>query len=199
MPIRLIVGLGNPGADYEHTRHNAGQLFVERLAETSRISLERNDRFFGRSGRGAIAGEDVRLLIPSTFMNRSGQAVGALTQFYKIEPPEMLVAYDEVAFLPGVVRLKKGGGLNGHNGLRDIVASMGQRDDFVRLRIGVGHPGDRNLVSAYLTGRRMPAEERKLMQAVFDRVLAVLPLAIRGDLSTAMNALHTDQAGETSG
>ena len=199
MPIRLIVGLGNPGAEYEHTRHNAGQLFVERLAETSRISLERNDRFFGRSGRGAIAGEDVRLLIPSTFMNRSGQAVGALTQFYKIEPPEMLVAYDEVAFLPGVVRLKKGGGLNGHNGLRDIVASMGQRDDFVRLRIGVGHPGDRNLVSAYLTGRRMPAEERKLMQAVFDRVLAVLPLAIRGDLSTAMNALHTDQAGETSG
>ena len=199
MPIRLIVGLGNPGADYEHTRHNAGQLFVERLAETSRISLERNDRFFGRSGRGAIAGEDVRLLIPSTFMNRSGQAVGALTQFYKIEPPEMLVAYDEVAFLPGVVRLKKGGGLNGHNGLRDIVASMGQRDDFVRLRIGVGHPGDRNLVSAYLTGRRMPAEERKLMQAVFDRVLAVLPLAIRGDLSTAMNGLHTDQAGETSG
>ena len=199
MPIRLIVGLGNPGADYEHTRHNAGQLFVERLAETSRISLERNDRFFGRSGRGAIAGEDVRLLIPSTFMNRSGQAVGALTQFYKIEPPEMLVAYDEVAFLPGVVRLKKGGGLNGHNGLRDIVAAMGQRDDFVRLRIGVGHPGDRNLVSAYLTGRRMPAEERKLMQAVFDRVLAVLPLAIRGDLSTAMNALHTDQAGETSG
>lgn len=199
MPIRLIVGLGNPGADYEHTRHNAGQLFVERLAETSRISLERNDRFFGRSGRGAIAGEDVRLLIPSTFMNRSGQAVGALTQFYKIEPPEMLVAYDEVAFLPGVVRLKKGGGLNGHNGLRDIVAAMGQRDDFVRLRIGVGHPGDRNLVSAYLTGRRMPAEERKLMQAVFDRVLAVLPLAIRGDLSTAMNALHTDQAGERSG
>ena len=199
MPIRLIVGLGNPGADYEHTRHNAGQLFVERLAETSHISLERNDRFFGRSGRGAIAGEDVRLLIPSTFMNRSGQAVGALTQFYKIEPPEMLVAYDEVAFLPGVVRLKKGGGLNGHNGLRDIVASMGQRDDFVRLRIGVGHPGDRNLVSAYLTGRRMPAEERKLMQAVFDRVLAVLPLAIRGDLSTAMNVLHTDQAGETSG
>ena len=199
MPIRLIVGLGNPGADYEHTRHNAGQLFVERLAETSRISLERNDRFFGRSGRGAIAGEDVRLLIPSTFMNRSGQAVGALTQFYKIEPPEMLVAYDEVAFLPGVVRLKKGGGLNGHNGLRDIVAAMGQRDDFVRLRIGVGHPGDRNLVSAYLTGRRMPAEERKLMQAVFDRVLAVLPLAICGDLSTAMNALHTDQAGETSG
>ena len=199
MPIRLIVGLGNPGADYEHTRHNAGQLFVERLAETSRISLERNDRFFGRSGRGAIAGEDVRLLIPSTFMNRSGQAVGALTQFYKIVPPEMLVAYDEVAFLPGVVRLKKGGGLNGHNGLRDIVAAMGQRDDFVRLRIGVGHPGDRNLVSAYLTGRRMPAEERKLMQAVFDRVLAVLPLAIRGDLTTAMNALHTDQAGERSG
>ena len=199
MPIRLIVGLGNPGAEYEHTRHNAGQLFVERLAEASRISLERTDKFFGRTGRGVIAGEDVRLLIPTTFMNRSGQSVGAMAQFYKIEPPDMLVAYDEVAFLPGVVRLKKGGGLNGHNGLRDIVASLAQRDDFVRLRIGVGHPGDKSLVSAYLTGRRMPAEERKLLQAVFDQVLAVLPLAVRGDLSGAMNALHTDPPGEKPG
>lgn len=192
MAIRLIVGLGNPGPEYEQTRHNAGQLFVEKLAADLRVTLEKSDRFHGRQGRTQFAGEDVRLLIPTTFMNRSGRAVGAMAQFYKIEPPEILVAYDEVAFPPGAARVKKGGGLNGHNGLRDIVAALGNRDDFVRLRIGVGHPGDKNQVVAYLTGRRMPAEERNLLEATFDRALGVLPLVVKGDLNAAMTALHAD-------
>jgi PTH1 family peptidyl-tRNA hydrolase len=141
-----------------------------------------------------FAGEDVRLLIPTTYMNNSGRAVGAMAQFYKIEPPEILVAYDEVAFAPGIARIKKGGGLNGHNGLRDIVAALGNRDDFVRLRVGVGHPGDKQQVVAYLTGRRMPAEERKLLDATFERALAVLPTLVKGDINAAMTALHTDTA-----
>jgi PTH1 family peptidyl-tRNA hydrolase len=194
MAIRLIVGLGNPGPEYEHTRHNAGQLFVEKLADAERVTLERSDRFHGRQGRMQFAGEDVRLLIPTTYMNNSGRAVGAMAQFYKIEPPEILVAYDEVAFAPGIARIRKGGGLNGHNGLRDIVAALGNRDDFVRLRVGVGHPGDKQQVVAYLTGRRMPAEERKLLDATFDRALAVLPTLVKGDINAAMTALHTDAA-----
>jgi PTH1 family peptidyl-tRNA hydrolase len=194
MAIRLIVGLGNPGPEYEHTRHNAGQLFVEKLASVERITLERSDRFHGRQARMQFAGEDVRLLIPTTYMNNSGRAVGAMAQFYKIEPPEILVAYDEVAFAPGIARIKKGGGLNGHNGLRDIVAALGNRDDFVRLRVGVGHPGDKQQVVAYLTGRRMPAEERKLLDATFERALAVLPTLVKGDINAAMTALHTDTA-----
>jgi PTH1 family peptidyl-tRNA hydrolase len=194
MAIRLIVGLGNPGPEYEHTRHNAGQLFVEKLASVERITLERSDRFHGRQARMQFAGEDVRLLIPTTYMNNSGRAVGAMAQFYKIEPPEILVAYDEVAFAPGIARIKKGGGLNGHNGLRDIVAALGNRDDFVRLRVGVGHPGDKQQVVAYLTGRRMPAEERKLLDATFERALAVLPTLVKGDINAAMTALHTDAA-----
>ena len=194
MAIRLIVGLGNPGPEYEQTRHNAGQLFVEKLASAERITLERSDRFHGRQGRMQFAGEDVRLLVPTTYMNNSGRAVGAMAQFYKIEPPEILVAYDEVAFAPGIARIKKGGGLNGHNGLRDIVASLGNRDDFVRLRVGVGHPGDKNQVVAYLTGRRMPAEERKLLDATFERAITVLPTLVKGDINAAMTALHTDAA-----
>ena len=194
MAIRLIVGLGNPGPEYEQTRHNAGQLFVEKLASAERITLERSDRFHGRQGRMQFAGEDVRLLVPTTYMNNSGRAVGAMAQFYKIEPPEILVAYDEVAFAPGIARIKKGGGLNGHNGLRDIVAALGNRDDFVRLRVGVGHPGDKNQVVAYLTGRRMPAEERKLLDATFERAITVLPTLVKGDINAAMTALHTDAA-----
>ena len=194
MAIRLIVGLGNPGPEYEHTRHNAGQLFVEKLASAERVTLERSDRFHGRQARMQFAGEDVRLLVPTTYMNNSGRAVGAMAQFYKIEPPEILVAYDEVAFAPGIARIKKGGGLNGHNGLRDIVAALGNRDDFVRLRVGVGHPGDKNQVVAYLTGRRMPAEERKLLDATFERAITVLPTLVKGDINAAMTALHTDAA-----
>ncbi len=194
MAIRLIVGLGNPGPEYEQTRHNAGQLFVEKLAAGERVVLERSDRFHGRQGRMQFAGEDVRLLVPSTYMNNSGRAVSALAQFYKIEPPEILVAYDEVAFAPGIARIRKGGGLNGHNGLRDIVAALGNRDDFVRLRLGVGHPGDKSQVVAYLTGRRMPAEERKLLEATFERAIAVLPTLVKGELNAAMTALHTDGA-----
>ena len=140
--IRLIVGLGNPGSRYAGTPHNVGADFVERLAQRFKIVLAEDAQFKGRIGRGNLAGHDVRLLIPSTFMNLSGECVGAVATFYNFLPAEILVAHDEMAFEPGTVRLKLGGGHNGHNGLRDIIGALGNDASFVRLRIGVGHPGD---------------------------------------------------------
>ena len=125
-------------------------------------------------------------------MNRSGQAVSAVTGFFKIELDEVLVVHDEVAFEPGVARLKQGGGDNGHNGLKDIVRCLGNHSEFLRLRLGVGHPGDKNVVSAYLTGRRMPVSERELIDAAFEKSLQALPEIVRGDLAQAMNRLHAD-------
>src|SRR4051794_29878184 len=162
--IRLIAGLGNPGPRYEGTPHNVGAEFVEGLAARFRIALDDEARFKCRLGRGTISGHDVRLLIPTTFMNLSGEAVGAVAQFYKLVPDEILVAHDEMAFDAGVVRLKKGGGHNGHNGVRDVIASLGNDSGFHRLRIGVGHPGDRDRVSGYLTGAKMRADDRVKVQ-----------------------------------
>ena len=192
MTIRLIVGLGNPGPEYEHTRHNVGAMFVERAARQFDVGLDLTPKFHGFVGRGDIAGLDVRLLVPTTYMNRSGQAVGAVAGFYKIAVEEILVAHDELAFLPGVARVRQGGGDNGHNGLRDIVHCLGNRTEFLRLRLGVGHPGDKHLVTAYLTGRHMPASERVLIDGAFDRAIAVLPDIVRGETAQAMNRLHAD-------
>ena len=192
MAIRLIVGLGNPGPEYEHTRHNAGAMFVERAAAHFDIGLDLTPRFHGFVGRGLLADQDVRMLVPTTFMNRSGLAVGAVAGFYKIGVEEILVVYDEVAFDPGVARIKQGGGDNGHNGLKDIVRGLGNRSEFLRLRLGVGHPGDKHLVSAYLTGRRMPASERALLEGACDRAFMVLPAMVRGEIAQAMNRLHAD-------
>ena len=143
MTIRLIVGLGNPGPEYEHTRHNVGAMFVERAARQFDIGLDLTPKFHGFVGRGDIAGLDVRLLVPTTYMNRSGQALGAVAGFYKIAVEEILVAHDELAVLPGVARVRQGGGDNGHNGLRDIVHCLGNRTEFLRLRLGVG-PDERS-------------------------------------------------------
>lgn len=189
--IRLIAGLGNPGPQYQHTRHNVGAELVAALARRYGIPLAEEAKFKGLLGRGAVAGHDVRLLLPLTYMNLSGEAVGAVARFYKIEPEEILVVYDEVAFEPGVLRLKLGGGDNGHNGIRSVIAGLGNRRDFVRLRIGVGHPGDRSRVTAYLTSVRMPEPERRLMEAAFDIPEAVLGELLGGNLQKAMTALHS--------
>ena len=148
--IQLIVGLGNPGAQYEDTRHNAGFWFVEQLARAYGGSLQPEKKFFGYAARITIGGQDVRLLTPSTFMNRSGQAVNAIATFYKIPPQAILVAHDELDHPPGIGRLKQGGGHGGHNGLRDIISSLGNNKDFCRLRIGIGHPGNSKAVVNYV-------------------------------------------------
>ncbi len=188
--IRLIAGLGNPGPQYRHTRHNAGAEFVAAVAERYGVPLTEEARFKGLVGRGLVAGHDVRLLIPLTYVNLSGEAVGAVARFYKLAPDEILVAYDEMAFEPGVLRLKSGGGDNGHNGIRSVIGGLGNQRNFQRLRIGVGHPGDRSRVTAYLTSVRMPEAERRLMQHAFDLPESVLRHLLGGDLQKAMTELH---------
>ena len=145
--IKLIVGLGNPGTEYEQTRHNAGALFVERLASANGVNLVADRKYFGLTGRFSHQGQDVRLLIPTTYMNRSGQAVAALAGFYRIEPQSILVAHDELDLPPGVAKLKLGGGHGGHNGLRDIIAQLGNNKDFYRLR-QIGRASCRERVSS---------------------------------------------------
>jgi PTH1 family peptidyl-tRNA hydrolase len=188
--VSLIVGLGNPGPRYELTRHNAGAGFVEYLANRFGVVLRDESRFKGRMGRGEVLGHDVRLLIPTTYMNLSGSSVAAVARFYKLAVDEILVAHDEMAFEPGILRLRAGGGDNGHNGLRSIISQLGNAAGFPRLRIGVGHPGDRGRVEAYLTTERMPESERGQMEAAWRMEDAVLAAILDGDLQAAMNALH---------
>ncbi len=193
--VRLLVGLGNPGPRYEATRHNVGEIFLRRLARRCSISLRAETRFKGELGRGTVAGRDLRLLVPTTFMNLSGDAVGAVARYYQIAPEEILVAYDEMAFEPGVVRLRAGGGANGHNGLKSIIEGLGNEKGFLRLRIGVGHPGSKDRVTAYLTSVRMPASEREALEDVCDRAERVLEPLLAGELQTAMNTLHAPATG----
>jgi len=189
--IRLIAGLGNPGPRYDGTPHNVGAEFVETMAARYRITLADEPRFKARLGRGTIHGHDVRLLIPKTFMNLSGQAVGAVATFYKIAPPEILIAHDEMAFETGVIRLKKGGGHNGHNGVRDIIEALGNDASFNRLRIGVGHPGDRDRVSGYLTGAKMRPDDHEKVHKAMELSDELIGLICAGELGKAMNKLHT--------
>lgn len=189
-PIQLIVGLGNPGPEYSNTRHNAGETFVVELARKYNQALSHTPKFFGFSGRIAIAGHDVRLLVPTTFMNRSGQAVAAISQFYKIEPQAILVAHDELDLPPGTARLKIGGGHGGHNGLRDIISALGNNRDFARLRIGIGHPGSAKQVSGYVL-QQAPSEERGEANEAIDRSIAIVDAVVGGDWERAMRDLHS--------
>jgi PTH1 family peptidyl-tRNA hydrolase len=184
------VGLGNPSPQYDHTRHNVGALWVRELSRRYDIALSADSKFKGEIGRGVIAGVDCRLLVPSTYMNVSGESVGAVQRFYKISVAEMLVAYDEMAFDPGVVRLKQGGGDNGHNGVKSVRAGCGNDGGFNRLRIGVGHPNDKSLVTAYLTQRAMPAAERQLIDQATDFGEALMREIVQGNWQQAMNVLH---------
>lgn len=192
--IALIVGLGNPGREYEQTRHNAGAWLVTALARRYQIPLNPDRKFSGLSGRLSLDGQDLRLLIPTTYMNRSGQAVNALCQFYRITPAQMLVAHDELDLPPGVARLKFGGGHGGHNGLRDIISCLGNNRDFGRLRIGIGHPGHASQVTGYVLSKA-PAAEQQQIDMVIQAALDALPLAIHGDWPRAMNQLHSVQPG----
>lgn len=187
--MRLVVGLGNPGPEYAATRHNAGAWFVERLAEKTGIGLRTESRFQGNVGRIGVEGKDCWLLLPLTYMNASGRSVSALARFYKIDPEQILVVHDELDLPPGIPRLKRGSGVAGHNGLKDIGAHLGTRD-FWRLRLGIGHPGERAAVVDYVlhAPRR---EEQTLIDDSIDKGLAVWPLIARGDLDAAMLRLHT--------
>lgn len=187
--IRLIVGLGNPGQQYEETRHNAGALFIEELARQNSSPLKLETKYHGFTCRINYAGQDVRLLVPTTFMNRSGQSVAALANFFKISPNEMLVAHDELDIAPGTARFKTGGGHGGHNGLRDIIAKIGSKD-FHRLRLGIGHPGDAKLVSNYVLKKAPPAEHQLLMN-IIDDAIRYLPEAVNLEWNTAMKNLHS--------
>ena len=183
-PPRLIVGLGNPGSEYEDNRHNLGFGFVDRLARELKISLSAQGKFFGRVGRL----DDLWLLQPTTFMNRSGQAVVALARFYKILPDEILVIHDELDLQPGNIRLKQGGGNGGHNGLKDIQACL-STPDFWRLRLGIGHPGERSEVINYVL-KAPRKEEQALIDRALDRCLLTWPQLAAGDYAAAQRALH---------
>ena len=186
---RLIVGLGNPGSDYAETRHNAGFWFCERLAHELGASFARESRYHGHVARARVGGQDIWLLMPQTFMNRSGQAVQALSHFYRIEPAAMLVVHDELDIPPGQMRLKFGGGLGGHNGLKDITAHLGTQD-YWRLRIGIGHPGDRDEVVDYVL-KPPRREEREEIDAALARALLVGPTLARGEFNAATQKINS--------
>lgn len=189
-PPRLIVGLGNPGSEYSETRHNAGFWLCERLADLLGVSFSAESRFHGQVAHARQVG--MWLLMPQTYMNRSGQAVGALARFYRIAPQEILVLHDELDIPPGQLRLKCGGGSGGHNGLKDISAHLGSHD-YWRLRIGVGHPGDRSEVINFVL-KPPRREERELIDQSLERALLNWPLIQRGDWGTATQRLNTRPA-----
>lgn len=187
--IRLIVGLGNPGREYERTRHNAGFWLLERFAVREGIALRKDAKFSALVGRHEQSG--AWLVMPQTFMNLSGRSVLLLAGFFKIAAPEILVAHDELDFAPGVARLKQGGGVAGHNGLRDIAARVGS-PEFWRLRIGIGHPGERSAVADYVLGKPVP-QDREAIDESIGKALDVLPLCLAGDMQGAMLKLHTKE------
>ncbi|MEE4360373.1 MAG: aminoacyl-tRNA hydrolase [Pseudomonadales bacterium] len=188
--VRLIVGLGNPGAEYAQTRHNAGAEFVAAVADRYGSPLRSEKKFQGATGRISLGGADVRLLVPETYYNGAGAAVQPMLQFYRIETSALLVVHDELDLDIGVARLKRGGGHGGNNGLRDIIRALGGDAEFGRLRLGVGHPGHKDRVTGFLLSRAPQAERRALEDAI-DEGLRVLPDLVEGQWERATTALHT--------
>ena len=193
MSIRLIVGLGNPGPEYEQTRHNAGFWLIEQLANSlPGCRLQRESRFNAFVAKTTISGNEAWLLEPQTFMNRSGQSVGGLARFFKILPDEILVVHDELDLAPGVAKLKKGGSSGGHNGLKDITAALGTQD-YWRLRLGIGHPrtmGIQQPVADFVLHRPRKVEQNLIEEAI-DKSVRIIPLAVEGKLEIATMQLHT--------
>jgi len=185
----LIFGLGNPGPGYAETRHNAGFWFLDRLAQLHGASYRTQSRLQSEIVRVVLHGKECILAKPTTFMNHSGQAVRAVLDYYRVSAHELLIAYDELDLPPGVVRLKQGGGHGGHNGLRDIFRHTVDHD-FLRLRIGIGHPGHKDAVTAYVLGRATASQERLMRESISDAVDA-MPRIIGGDVAGAMKELHT--------
>jgi peptidyl-tRNA hydrolase, PTH1 family len=183
-----LIGLGNPGADYAQTRHNAGFWWIDALARDARVSLRPEAKFHSHAARASLGGRDVLLVQPQTFMNRSGQAVQAIAQFYKIAPGNLLIAHDELDLSPGTVRLKLGGGHGGHNGLRSIHAALGA--EYRRLRIGLGHPGDRAEVLNYVLGRPGREDDTAIADALTRASMSLNTWLTKG-WEQAMTQLHT--------
>ncbi len=187
-PIKLIVGLGNPGAEYDDTRHNAGFWFVDLLAARHGAVFKAESKFHGQACRIRFGHQECWLLKPATFMNRSGQSISSLAKYYKIEPAEILVAHDELDMAAGVARLKLGGGHGGHNGLRDTIKSLATKD-FWRLRVGIDHPGDAKQVVNYVLGRPSRGDAAEIEMAL-DNAERVLSDILSGEFQQAMNRLH---------
>ena len=188
--FKLIVGLGNPGSKYEETRHNAGFQLLDEIARGYSVNFSAEKKFQGDTSRVMIDGHDIRLLKPSTFMNLSGESVMAMANFYRIDPEQILVAHDELDLLPGTVRLKKGGGHGGHNGLRDIIKHLGR--EFWRVRLGIGHPGDAKQVSNFVL-KRAPSSENELLVRCIDDVMREIPNIVTDQMNKAMNTLHSKE------
>ena len=188
MSIKLIVGLRNPGSVYEQTRHNAGAWFLEAMASTFNLSFKTNKKMHGDIAELNSDSGRIYALLPTTFMNHSGQSVRALCDFYKISPQEIVVAHDELDLPAGRVKLKTGGGHGGHNGLRDMISHLGTTD-FHRIRLGIGHPGSKDLVLDYVLGKPLQLDKAKILEAV-GRAVDVVPNLIKGQLSLAMNQLN---------
>jgi PTH1 family peptidyl-tRNA hydrolase len=189
MTIKLIAGLGNPGPEYTKTRHNAGVWFVEELAQRNNISLRPEKKYAGLYGKGLIGGELVHLLIPTTFMNRSGQAVAPLANFFRIPVENILIAHDELDMPPGSVKIKQGGSHGGHNGLKDIIARMANDKEFYRLRIGIGHPGHRDKVTGHVLGKA-PSDEQILIDNAIDEATRCFDIWQKDGLHKAQQRLH---------
>jgi len=185
--IRLVVGLGNPGKEYERTRHNAGFWLLERYAVQSGVALRKDGKYQALVGR--LSGNGAWLVLPQSFMNASGRAVQMLAGFFKIPAAEILVVHDELDFSPGTAKIKQGGGIAGHNGLRDISQRLGSHD-YWRLRLGIGHPGERGAVSDYVLGKPS-VEDRADIEEAIGRSIEILPLCVTGDMQGAMQKLHS--------
>ena len=192
--IKLIVGLGNPGKEYERTRHNAGYWWVDAIAAARRATWKKETKFSGWTTRVDEDGAEFLLLKPSTYMNESGRSVSAVMRFFKIEPGQMLVVHDELDLPPGAVKMKRGGGTGGHNGLADIADALDTKD-FWRLRVGIGHPGDKDLVADYVLDKARRVEQDAI-DPPFERSLELLPRLAKGKVIDAMTWLHTDPEAE---
>ncbi len=188
-PLKLIVGLGNPGSKYSGTRHNVGEHFLQEFANQQHTPLALDKKFQSLYAKQLVDGNPLYLLAPQTFMNLSGQAVRAICDYFEISSDEMLVVHDEIDLDPGIIKLKKSGGHGGHNGLRNIIQQLGT-PDFYRLRVGVGHPGDRSMVVNYVLSQPSKSENQLIQEAI-DHALAVMPFALHGDWEKAMQQLHS--------
>lgn len=191
--IKLIVGLANPGAKYEGTRHNAGEWLINEVARQYHVSLKEEAKYFGKVAKVNTPQGEIRLLIPTTFMNLSGKAVGALANFYRIKPEEILVAHDELDLPPGVAKIKQGGGHGGHNGLKDIIAALGNSNNFYRVRIGIGHPGQKELVAGYVLGKPSPTDQ-PLIDSAVDEARRCIDLLFKEGIIKATNRLNSFKA-----
>ncbi len=188
--VQLIVGLGNPGQQYEQTRHNAGASLISILSQQYASDLKLEERFFGFIARVKVDIQDVRLLIPNTYMNLSGKSIAAFTKFYQINPENILIVHDDIDLPPGISKYKIGGGHGGHNGLKDTIRALGNNSNFARLRIGVGRPSESDEVVNFVL-KKAPQNEQRLIHKSIISCISTIPLAVMGKWNEAMKDLHT--------